>query len=692
MPQEDNPGSPPAPVIDPNEEYLGLWRDRLKALRHAPRLGVDTGGTFTDFVLVDGDTVTIWKEPSRPLDPGRPVREALAGVARGEGPLSVGTTVGTNALLERKGARVALVTTAGFEDLLDLGRQTRPALYALNPPALAPLVPRELRFGAEERIGPDGTVDSALDAKRRRDIVQWVGKSRPEAVAVMFLHSCVNDVHERMVETDLSAAFPDLPVSLSSRVLPEYREYERLCATVINASLGPLFERYVSGLGAGERPLGIAVSSGGILPARLCAAEPVRTVLSGPAAGAVAAHHVARWLGTGPLLTLDMGGTSTDVAWIDPDRELPLTTSGEVGSRPIALPSVDIVTVGAGGGSIARLDAAGALVVGPESAGANPGPAAYGAGGPPTLTDAAVVLGILPPDVPIAGGLRLDHAAATEAIATIATRLGQAVETVARAIVDVALARMERALRKASSARGHDPRGATLLAYGGAGGLFAVELARRIGVARVVVPPSPGVFSAWGTLAAPVRLDCSRPVAIGADQLDGGSPFAPFWNWLGHFVPALPGESGFFCSFGACYPGQSRDLRLPALAGWEEAFHAEHERRAGYARQTVRPIITTLRVSMVSLTPPPPLPRPEEPAGPPGQPRLIAFSPAPARAVLTPVLSRTSLSSQGVLKGPVILVEKGGVTVVPPGVQMGVDQRGLLTIEIGPAPEPPAWK
>jgi N-methylhydantoinase A len=680
-----------APVIDSREAELYLWRDRLKALHSAPRLGVDTGGTFTDFVLVHRGTVTTWKEPSRPADPGGPVKEALAGPARGEGPVFIGTTVGTNALLERKGARVALVTTAGFEDLLDLARQTRSSLYDLNPPLSPPLVPRELRYGAGERLGPDGTVDSALDAKRLRDIVGWIGRSGAEAVAVMFLHAWINDVHERMVEAALHEAFPGLPVSLSSRVLPQYREYERLCATVVNASLGPIVARYLAGLGTAERPLGIAVSSGGILPASLGATEPVRTVLSGPAAGVVAAHHLARRLGGGPVLTLDMGGTSTDVAWVDPGRELPLTTSGGVGGTPIALPSVDIVTVGAGGGSIARLDAAGALTVGPESAGARPGPAAYGAGGPATLTDAALVLGLLPAEVPIAGGLRLDRDASVRAVGQLAGGLDSDVELVARAIVDSSLARMERALRKASSARGHDPREARLLAYGGAGGLFAVELARRLGMAGVIVPPAPGVFSAWGTLAAPVRLDYSRSVSIDADQLDGGSPFGPFWNWFGHFVPALPGESGFFCSFGARYPGQSRDIRIAAAAGWEEAFHAEHERQAGHARRNVRPTIGTLSLTMLSRNPEPPLPHAGEPAVAPGPPRLVVFpgaevqeSPgqpdARSAGVLTPVLSRTALLPGRVLSGPAIVVEQGGVTVVPPGVSFGLDDLGALAV------------
>lgn len=674
------------------EALLVAWSRRLRAHPDAPRLGVDTGGTFTDFVQWEGrGRPRAWKAPSQPSDPGGPTRTALsAGSLAAAGALFVGTTVGTNALLEGRGARTALVTTAGFEDVLEIGRQARPELYALWQPPRPVLVPPELRFGLPERIGPAGQVERPLAEVDLPPLIERLRAARVEAIAVLFLHAWINDAHERRVGAALRAAFPDVAVTLSCEALPEIREYERAVVTVADAFVAPVMGRYLDGLGAGERPVGVAISAGGVTPAELARRAPVRTLLSGPAAGCVAARRLAQLCDLGPLLTFDMGGTSTDCAWIDPDApDLPLTTSARMGGWPIAVPAVDLVTVGAGGGSLARVDAAGALAVGPGSAGSDPGPAARGVGRAATVTDAALVLDLIPPEAPLPAGVTFDRTLARAALARLAEELGggRSPETVAQAVLQGALSHMERALRGASAARGHDPRRATLLAFGGAGGLFAAELARRLDLRRVVVPPAAGAFSAWGALIAPRRVDWGRSVHIPAEELEGGSPFAPFWHALGHFLPASPREPGYACFFGARYPGQSHELLVPAGEGWEQAFHDQHARQAGHADPTTRPDITTLRVVARSLPQEVPLPI----AGNGGSStrstgtggsrtgRSLSWTPLsrpdaageadPADSVgwgETRILKRGELDEAGVC-GPALLVEEGATIAIPPG-------------------------
>lgn len=653
------------------EEVLAEWSGRLRARPDAPRLGVDTGGTFTDFVLWDGSgPPRAWKAPSQPADPGAPIRAALAAAAGtpghlpGDGALFVGTTVGTNALLEARGARTALVTTAGFEDVLEIGRQERAQLYALWQPPRPTLVPPELRFGVAERIGPHGEVERPLAEIDLPPLIARLRAARVEAVAVLFLHSWINDAHERRVGAALAEGLPGIPVTLSCDALPEIREYERAVTTVAGAFVGPVMGRYLDGLAAGERAVGVALSSGGITPAELARRAPARTLLSGPAAGCVAARRLAQLYDLGPLLTFDMGGTSTDCAWIDPaEPDLPLTTTARLGGWPVAVPAVDLVTVGAGGGSIARLDAAGALAVGPESAGADPGPAARGVGRHATVTDAALLLDLIPPGAPLPAGITFDRALARAALARLADALGggRTPEEVAAAVLQGALSHMERALRAASAARGHDPRGATLLAFGGAGGLFAAELAARLEMRRVVVPPAAGAFSAWGALVAPRRVDWGRSVSIPAAELDGGAPFAPFWQALGHFVPAAPDEPGYACFFGARYPGQSHELLVPADGEWEAAFHALHRRRAGHADPDTRPVITTLRVVARSLPFDVPLPVVNGGGG-----GFLGASGLGEGVGGVLVLGRAALSEAGV-PGPALLVEVGATLVVPEG-------------------------
>ena len=525
------------------------------------RIGIDTGGTFTDFIWVDKEgRLRLYKEPSTPDDPSRAV---LAGLAVGGAPAAAdvvhGSTVATNALLQRRGAPTALVATAGFADVLEIGRQDRPDLYALVPQKPPPLVPRQWRFEVRERVGADGQVVMPLDEASLAEVVERVAAAGVESVAVCLLFSFLRPEHEQHVGAALRARLPGVHVSLSSDILPEYREYERTATTVINATVAPLMGRYLARLAEQLTPRRLAVmqSNGGIISAALAGAQAARTALSGPAGGVVGARFVAASAGPGgagytDLITFDMGGTSTDVALCA--GRAPTTTGGSIAGLPLRLPLIDIHTVGAGGGSLAYLDAGGALQVGPQSAGAWPGPACYHADyeawrrltdedRPPTaadttgeegswgqvpgarvehsspgtwnlepgtfctVTDANLVLGRLDAERFLGGQMALHEASALAAVGALAAEMGSTVEGAALAIMRVANAAMERAIRRVSVERGHDPRRFTLLAFGGGGPLHACELAEALGIPRVLVPPTPGVLSALGMLAAAPARD-----------------------------------------------------------------------------------------------------------------------------------------------------------------------------------------
>src|SRR3954470_13397015 len=505
----------------------GGERDRV-------RVGVDTGGTFTDFVYVSGGRARIFKVPSTPDDPSRAIVEGLRRVA-GEAGVSVrdlevvhGTTVGTNALLERKGARTALVTTEGFEDVLVIGRQARGSLYDLNWTRPAPLVADALRFGVRERVAADGSVVEELSDEEVAALIKKLRRARPEPVAVCLLFSFARPGHERRIERALRDALEGMPLSVSHRILPEYREFERTSTVTINAYLQPLLGRYLGRLGAhvAGRSLRVMQSSGGSISARAAAEEPVRTILSGPAGGVVGAAHAARAAGFVDVITFDMGGTSTDVAHVAGGR-LKLTNEASVAGLPVAVPVLDIHTVGAGGGSIARVDAGGSLRVGPESAGAVPGPACYGRSDLPTVTDANLVLGRFGGADLLGGDFKLDVDRSLRALGALAREMSEAggreVSAVEAAlgVVRVVNAGMERALRAVSVERGFDPRACSLVSFGGAGGLHAVGLARALRVPRVVVPREPGALSALGCLRADVLKSLSRTLMleVGGDEV-----------------------------------------------------------------------------------------------------------------------------------------------------------------------------
>jgi len=525
------------------------------------RVGVDVGGTFTDLVaLVDGELVTA-KVPTVPADQSQGVAEALAAAAIEPSAVSVlahGTTVATNALLERTGARTALVTTEGFRDLLEIGRQSRPSLYDLTLPRPEPLVPRPLRFTVRERMGPHGVL-VPLDEESVAEAVRGLAAARVEAVAVCLLFGFAHPEHEERVAEAIAVVLPDVRVSLSSRVLPEFREYERAATTAADAYLSGRVEEYLRRLRA-RTPgrLLVMQSSGGVSPEPRAAA----CVLSGPAAGVVGAAFVAAASGFADVLTIDMGGTSTDVAAVV-GGAVETTTESVVGGVPIKLPAVAVHTVGAGGGSIAWLDDGGALRVGPRSAGADPGPAAYGRGSvEPTVTDAHVVLGHLPDEI---AGIRLRRELALRAL----ERVGGDAE----GVLAVANAEMARALRVISVERGLDPRDFALVAFGGAGPLHACALADELGMRTVLVPRASGVLSALGLAIADLRWDRVAPALTGSfEELGDGERLVD-----------------------ARYRGQSFELTVPA-DGWQERFEAEHERRYGFRMPGEAVELVNLRV------------------------------------------------------------------------------------------------
>ncbi|MCS7255331.1 MAG: hydantoinase/oxoprolinase family protein, partial [Thermomicrobium sp.] len=484
------------------------------------RAGVDTGGTFTDFVVIDGEGVRILKEPSTPRDPAQAIVSGLRalGVWDRLERLVHGTTVATNAVLERKGARTGLLTTAGFRDVLEIGRQNRPRLYDLRQVREPPLVPREWRLEVRERLDPWGRIVLPLHEEDVQAAIEVFRAAGIESVAVCFLFSFADPVHERRAAELLREA--GFAVSASHEVSPEYREYERTATTVVNAYVSPVMGRYLERLRE-TLPRGAALwimqSNGGTIRAGVAAREAVRTLLSGPAAGAIGARAIARASGVSKVISFDMGGTSTDVCLIDgAPRE---RTEGRIGELPVRMPMLDIHTVGAGGGSIAWFDDGGALRVGPRSAGADPGPAAYGRGGDePTVTDAAVVLGWLLPDAFLGGTMRLDAERAREVVWRIARRLGRGIEEAALGIMEVAEANMERAIRVVSVERGEDPREYGLVAFGGAGPMVACRLASRLHIPLVLIPHHPGTLSALGLLTAPITRDYLRTIMLPADR------------------------------------------------------------------------------------------------------------------------------------------------------------------------------
>ncbi len=577
-------------------------------------LGVDVGGTFTDAVLAfDGRIVTA-KAPSTPRDQSEGVMEAVAAVLERAGrehreveAFAHGMTVATNALLEGNAARTALIATEGFTDLVALGRQNRAHLYRLCAARPAPLVEDSLRFGAPERMTPEGPIKE-LGEEEATELAERVAAEDPEAVAVVLLHSYRHPQHELAVAEALQRTMDDVHISLSHEVVGTFREFERAATTEIDAALSPLLRRYLRRLvqraESSELPEpAIMQSNGGLIDVAAAASHASWTVLSGPAGGAAGAAFIARETGAADALCFDMGGTSCDVCVVD-DGEVQERSSGEIADRPLALPMLAVHTVGAGGGSIAWRDAGGALRVGPRSAGADPGPACYGRGGTePTVTDANLVLGYLGADSPLAGGVELDADAAREAVEGLAEQLGLEPSQCAEGIIRVANAEMVRALRVVTVQRGIDPRGYALLAFGGAGPLHAAAIASELGIERIVCPRASGVLAALGLVVSPRRRDVQRSVLWSGESLRAEAIADAVQELTGRARRALgASETEVAVVYELRYRGQAFEL---AIAGGPQAtpeqlredFEQQHEDRYGYHDPEQELELVTIRVS-----------------------------------------------------------------------------------------------
>ncbi|NKC10805.1 MAG: hydantoinase/oxoprolinase family protein [Gammaproteobacteria bacterium] len=676
-------------------------------------IGVDVGGTFTDFYALhesDGREV-VHKTPSTPADPASAILNGLATLSEDFGislaevrRLAHGTTIGTNALIQRKGKPVGVVTTRGFRDLLEIGRQIRPRLYDLRTDNPAPLAPRKHRFEVEERIGPSGEILTPLDAESLAAVIEAVRSSGVEACAVCLLFAFLNGRHEQQVATEIAKALPQLQISLSSEVQPEFREYERFSTTLLNAYLQPVVSRYLRVLEeqlTGRVPhasVGINQSSGGLMSVKRAQRFPIRTALSGPAAGAIGALHAARLCGRPNVITLDMGGTSADVCLIRA-HQAGTGFSRKVADFPVRLPMIDINTVGAGGGSIAWFDRDGLLKVGPASAGAEPGPACYGLGGnDPTVTDANVALGRLSPRGLLGGTLALDVDAAKRSLAPIAERLGYCVERSAHGVLGIVTANMVRAIRAVSVERGHDPRDFSLMPFGGAGALHADGVARELGITEILVPAAPGILCAMGLVVSDLKEDFVRSARLtvtGANHaamrklVDALAEDARDW---GNSEGIEDGDLRREYSFDMRYVGQNFELSVPlAMQTPDELPDADqlvalfgeiHERSYGYANPEDPVEVVNLRLIARA-----PLGQPPERdfgradgAARPAATRQVWFD--ANAAADTPVYERACLLPGHVIEGPAVIEQLDATTVVAPGARACVDGSLNIIIEV----------
>jgi N-methylhydantoinase A len=684
------------------------------------RIAIDTGGTFTDCVWVENGILRTLKVFSTPDDPSRAIGEALAKIGAGRGvTLLHGTTVGTNALLQRKGARVALITTSGFEDVIEIGRQARPRLYDFFFDRVQPLVARELRFGIKERVDAEGRIVEKPSDDEFTRLRNTVLNAKPEAIAISFLFSFSNPVNEARA----AAALADLqkPLSISHQILPEFREYERTSTVVVNAYLQPLMQNYMHNLASRveeltqdapqrgpQKPRGhrrsrifVMQSSGGITALESAASEPVRTVLSGPAGGLVGAAASAARSGFTKILSFDMGGTSTDVAAIQ--GAIAASNQSEVAGLPVGVPMLEIHTVGAGGGSLARFDAGGLLRVGPESAGADPGPVCYGRGAQPTVTDANLLLGRLRADRFLGGEFTLDVERARRiTLEWLKLRHSQlSLDEFCRGVIRVVNANMERALRIVSIERGYDPRDFALVAFGGAGGLHACELAEALAIPTVIIPARPGALSALGILVSDVVKDFSRTLLWRLETRVARTASSAYAALEKEFRTLEVAAKRAFTaehwqpqsairyerSLDLRYHGQGYELNVPAKGDPAANFHQEHQRRYGYHHPDREIELVTARLRATLRTAP-----------------ILSSAATPARAAahevangrtrvmfekweLTPVYERSTLpqvrpGKSHVLRGPAIVTEYSATTVIPAEKRFWVDAEENLIIDM----------
>jgi N-methylhydantoinase A len=662
------------------------------------RIAIDTGGTFTDCVWAERGQLRLLKVFSTPSDPSQAILDALRKISStGKLILLHGTTVGTNTLLERKGARVALVTTAGFEDVIEIGRQARPKLYDFFFDRAQPLVPADLRFGLHERTDGEGKILQPLDSEELRSLRQKLHQSKPESIAISLLFSFANTQNERRTAEVLQSL--GLPLSISHKILPEFREYERTSTVAVNAYLQPVIESYLENLErrartqARQASIFVMQSSGGITTLSSAARQPVRTVLSGPAGGVVGAALVAGYSGFGKIISFDMGGTSTDVALVE--RVPQPSSPAEIAGLPVGVPMLNIHTVGAGGGSIARFDAAGALRVGPESAGSDPGPICYGRGTQPTVTDANLLLGRLQPCRFLGGEFTLDLVRARALVSEWLKKQRSllSLDQFAAGVVRVANATMEKAIRVVSIERGYDPREFVLVAFGGAGGMHACDLAEALSIPRVLVPAFPGALSALGILASDVVKDYSRTVLW---RLSGEVPLDRIQKELAALrrnaekdfrAENWRGRIRFASSADLRYRGQGYELNVPCSRGLIGAFQREHQRRYGYSYTGREVELVTIRLRATMKSPQVRIGGQAAAERDPGRTNMTK-SVESATVSFSQNKTRTFIYHRQLLKpgkkyaGPAVITEYSATTVVPPGMTFQLHRAGNLLIQV----------
>jgi N-methylhydantoinase A len=653
-------------------------------------IGVDTGGTFTDFVFKDEDRWGVYKCLSTPHNPAEAVLKGLQHIAEAKAKRIVhGSTVATNAILERKGVKTALITNLGFEDIIEIGRQNRSRLYDLAYRKEPHIVPEELRFGVNERTLCTGEIVEDLDIAGAEHILQKMRKAKVESVAVCLLYSYLAPSHEKKIGELIEAL--EIPVSLSHEILSEFREFERTSTTIINAYVSPKMKGYVSyvmeTLGE-EDSLRVMQSNGGSISAATAMNESVRTILSGPAGGAVGAHEIGKMGGFDKIISFDMGGTSTDVSLMD--KQLSLTLESEISGYPVKVPMIDIHTVGAGGGSVAYVDLGGSLKVGPESAGADPGPICYGKGDRITVTDAHLYLGRLIPEHFLGGSMRLQTDKLEPFFNRMAKDLGLSAVELAEGILSVANTAMEKAIRVISVERGFDPREFTLFTFGGAGGMHAAYLAKLLSIPKVLVPNSPGILSAIGMLMADIIKDYSLTVMLNQFNTDSKKLSKLFHSLEGKGTEDLISEGIEERNIilerylDMRYEGQSYEIIVPFKDEFIEGFHGLHEKQYGYRNQDKTVEIVNLRLRARGVPDKPTFQKTRISSEKLDKEALlgekeVVFDYNPAK---TQIINRERLVSGNRISGPAVLVEYSSTIVVPPFAEASVDEYGNLIMEI----------
>jgi N-methylhydantoinase A len=653
-------------------------------------IGVDTGGTFTDFVFKEGDKWGVYKVLSTPSNPAQAVLEGLKYLSEGKKKQIVhGSTVATNAILERRGARTALITNKGFEDIIEIGRQNRTRLYDLAYRKEPHIIPSKLRFGLQGRILQTGEELKSLDTETAKAICLRLKELDIESVAVCFLFSFVNPTHEKKAKELLEPS--GCQISLSHEILSEFREFERTSTTVINAYVSPKMHRYIEFLTDNLEPgdtLGIMQSNGGSISVETAMKESVRTILSGPAGGVVGAYEIGKLAGYTKLITFDMGGTSTDVSLID--KDLSLTLESTISGYPVKVPMIDIHTVGAGGGSIARLDEAGALKVGPESAGADPGPICYGKGDSITVTDANLYLGRLIPEHFLGGRMTLKKERLALYFEKMTENTELSAQELSEGILDVTNTAMERAIRVISVERGYDPREFTLFSFGGAGGMHAAFLARLLSIPKVLFPQNPGILSAIGMLMADVVKDYSLTVMQNQENASFSSLSKMFHRIEDKGDKDLQAEGisreniRLERYLDMRYEGQSYEIIVPFDEDYVDRFHNLHEKTYGYRNEDKAIEIVNIRFRARGI--------PEKPKFKKAR-KIEKMISAEAflgeqevvfdqRLMQTKIIARDKLKNGNQIKGPAVVVEYSSTLVVPPFAKAHVDGYGNIVMEI----------